>query len=265
MRASPDEELVDPRIVIEPAFGLLELVAPGVLDDDVSDLAPVLERRGIPARVAYQREMTRGQLDVAAAALVAGRLPFVLGALRQLRLAVPTPLDYLGAPSNVLGRRVWPSTLGAVRAAVESGNEAVFVKPRGVAKSFTGRVVTSPEDLLGIRVSSPNTLVWCSEPVAFRAEHRAFIVHSQVAAVRQYDGEPHDLDLAAAELVMGAIRHLLPAGCAVDLGTLDSGPVVLVEANDGFCLGRYGLEAEVYCDLLMARWSELTTQPPEVE
>jgi hypothetical protein len=249
---------MDQCAVTEPAFGLLELVAPGVLDDDVSDLAPVLERRGINTRTAYQREVTRGRLDLAAAALVAGRLPFVLEALRQRGVPVPAPLDYLDASIEALGRRVWPSTLGAVRAGLARGDEA-FVKPRGVAKSFTGRVVASPEDLFGIRVSSPNTQVWCSEPVHFRAEHRVFLVHSKIVAVTQYDGYHHQLDLVAAEMVITSIRPSLPAGCAVDLGTLDTGQVVLVEANDGFSLGRYGLEAEVYCDLLLARWSELTS------
>lgn len=242
----------------EAARGLLELISPGVLDEDVQDLVPVLEDRGIAPEFAYQRQMTRGRLDVSGAAVVAGRLPFVLAALRQLGREVPAPLDYLGASQEVLGRRVWPSTLAGVRAAVERGDGDVFVKPRGVAKSFTGRVVTSPEDLLGIRVSSPKTPVWCSEPVVFRAEHRAFVLRSQIVAVNQYDGEPHELDPRVGKWVVATIASGLLAGCAVDLGTLETGQVVLVEANDGFSLGRYGLGPETYCDLLMARWSELT-------
>jgi hypothetical protein len=34
--------------------------------------------------------------------------------------------------------------------------------------------------------------------------------------------------------------------------------MALVEWNDGFSLGSYGLEGGLYTDLILARWCELT-------
>lgn len=239
---------------------ILELVAPGVLDEDLVGLPDVLEGKGYTSRPSLQRQMTRGQLDVARASLIAGRLPFVMGGLSALRRIVPEPLDYLNAPAEVVRRRIWPSTLGAVSSALDRGDPPLFVKPRGRAKSFTGRVVTAPDDLLGIRVRSPRSPVWCSEVVEFRTEHRVFVLRGEIIAVRQYEGEQSDLDAQSAEQTIAPIRSALPDGCAVDLGTLATGEVVLVEANDGFSLGRYGLAADLYAEVLLARWAQLTAR-----
>ena len=43
----------------------------------------------------------------------------------------------------------------------------------------------------------------------------------------------------------------------MDFGVTDRGETRLVEVNDGFSLGCYGLEPILYARLLCARWSEL--------
>ena len=43
----------------------------------------------------------------------------------------------------------------------------------------------------------------------------------------------------------------------MDVGVLDDGRSALVEANDGFAVGRYGLDPNAYADMLAARWRQL--------
>jgi ATP-grasp domain, R2K clade family 2 len=51
-----------------------------------------------------------------------------------------------------------------------------------------------------------------------------------------------------------------PIGFALDVGIVaDSGNTAVVEMNEGFALGRYGLDPAKYFDLIAARWIELTT------
>ena len=240
-------------------MALLEMVAPGVLDEDLVGLGPALERRGLEPRGVLARELVRGAVDVTGAGLVAGRLPVVGAALRQLGIPMPAPLDYLDAPDDVLGRRVWGSTLGAVRAGLEMRGEPVFVKPRGVTKRFTGKVVSNPVDLRSLPVRSGSTPVWCSEVVDIVAEHRVFVCQGRIVGVRQYSDEA-DVEgrVVPVDEIVDSLLPRLPAGCAVDVAELDDGRVVLVEANDGFSLGRYGLGPDAYLDLLLARWAELT-------
>lgn len=239
---------------------VLELLAPGRWDDDLVDLGPSLGRRGLEHRGVLARELLRGTVDVTGAALVAGRLPFVGAALRRLGLAMPAPLDYLDASRAVLGRRVWATTLGAVRAGLELRGEPVFLKPRGTAKRFTGRVVSDPVDLWSLPVRSPSTPVWCSEVVQIVSEHRVFVCRGRIVGVRQYEPEAEVAEIP--QVVVGRLLEVLlpglPAGCAVDVAELSDGRVVLVEVNDGFSLGRYGLDPDIYVDILLARWAELT-------
>ncbi|WP_238996654.1 ATP-grasp domain-containing protein [Paenibacillus pinistramenti] len=49
-----------------------------------------------------------------------------------------------------------------------------------------------------------------------------------------------------------------PNGYAVDIGLTDKGETLLIEVNDGYALGQYGLNTLDYAKLLSARWSELT-------
>ena len=49
-----------------------------------------------------------------------------------------------------------------------------------------------------------------------------------------------------------------PAGYSLDFGLTDTGKTLLIEVNDGYALGSYGLFYIDYAKLLAARWAELT-------
>ena len=54
-----------------------------------------------------------------------------------------------------------------------------------------------------------------------------------------------------------------PAGYAIDFGLTDKGETLLIEVNDGYSLGCYGLVYLDYAKLLSARWAELTSTTDE--
>ena len=43
----------------------------------------------------------------------------------------------------------------------------------------------------------------------------------------------------------------------IDFGILKNGDTALIEWNDGFALGAYELDKEVYTDLILSRWKEI--------
>ena len=49
-----------------------------------------------------------------------------------------------------------------------------------------------------------------------------------------------------------------PKGYALDFGLTDDGRTLLIEVNDGYALGCYGLFYIDYAKLLSARWAEFT-------
>ena len=51
-----------------------------------------------------------------------------------------------------------------------------------------------------------------------------------------------------------------PAGYSIDFGITSDGRTLLIECNDGWSLGNYGLNDVTYSTLLAKRWVQLMFQ-----
>ena len=89
---------------------------------------------------------------------------------------------------------------------------------------------------------------------------RVFVLDGAIVGVCTYSDCDEPVDLAVVREAIGAWRAAgdMPRACAMDFGVLDDGQTALVEVNDAFGVGAYGLDAAPYVDLLAARWEELT-------
>lgn len=180
---------------------------------------------------------------------VAGRVPALAGVP-----AVLTPY---------LGREIWRTTVGEAR---DAGRFPVFVKPYEDAKAFTGRVVGSAAEVDALLMAAARPgfpaltdefPLLASEPVTFESEWRVFIRRGRVLGTSHYAGDPLLFPSAGTiRLALGAFRGA-PAGYSADFGVADDGRTLLVEINDGFSLGCGALVANLYAELLEARWLEM--------
>lgn len=231
------------------------------LEQEEQLAAQVLERRGLEVRHYRRKHIDRRALPLDETCFVVGTAPSVQGAMKQLRIPVPAPDDYPAALQPWLRRRVWRETLGAVEAWVGDGaGGSLFVKPAERLKTFNGRVFDHPGDLYYLGAASRRQAVWCSQPVRWRSEFRAYVIGAQVVGLDHYAGDPSLLPCERS--IAEAVRAYhdsgaAPAGYGIDFGVLDDGSTALVEANDGYALGAYGIDAEPYTDLLLARWAQL--------
>jgi hypothetical protein len=149
----------------------------GRLDPEMRQVADELRRRGVPVDLFTEKRLVRRQLALSPETLVVGYVPIVLGALQQLGVRAPEPDDYPMCLRALLHRRVWESTVGAVEGAeIEGQSAAVFVKPKGRLKQFTGFVVESRADLWRFGNVSRRQPVYCSEVVRWVSEHRVFVI-----------------------------------------------------------------------------------------
>jgi hypothetical protein len=194
-------------------------------------------------------------LDLDGDALVHGTIPVVHAALRSLGVTPPAPLDYPESLSGFLGRRVWESTLGEVR---DQKSWPVFAKPRHSGKAFTGQVVRAFRNLLSTSELPDDYPVWASEVVPFTSEWRVFVLQGEVQDVRPYGSGPYrtapDPERIAAMIEAYADS---PVAFALDVGVAD-GSTYLVEANDAYSLGTYGLEPMLYAKMIHARWAQMS-------
>lgn len=168
-----------------------------------------------------------------------------------------------------VGRLIWTTWLGWYRKMNErlktdkliSGlvdPYPVFVKPAGRAKEFVAGVVRSEKDLDLFFHDLPNeTRLFCSEVVDFVSEYRVFVCEGRVLGIKHYLGD--FFTFPDTELIKAMVDDYrgAPAGYSLDVGVLQDGRTVLVECNDGWSLGNYGLDPNLYVRLLVARWREL--------
>ena len=176
-------------------------------------------------------------------------------ALQSLGATPPELPTYPDPLRSFLGREIWTSTINTIAASPERW--PVFVKPCAESKKFTGVLVRSPRDLIGCGDQQTDTPVWCSEPILFRREWRCFVRYGAILDVRPYKGDwrvGYDYRVIEAAVAEWSEQ---PQGWALDVGVDAQGRTLVVEVNDGFALGAYGLTPHDYARLLSARWTEL--------
>lgn len=191
--------------------------------------------------------------------VVVGGLGVVQHALARFGVEAPH-IDYPAELESYLGRCVWTSTLQEI--AERPDTWPVFVKPVD-EKRFTGLIIRDDRDLRHVVSGEIGGEVLCSNPVELLAEWRCFVRYGTVLDVRPYAGDWHvHYD---AEVIDGMVRDYVsaPAGYAADIGVTGDGRTILVEVNDGYALGCYGLQHNLYAKLLSARWAELVGVPDE--
>lgn len=185
--------------------------------------------------------------------LIVGGISVIKRKMQEWGVAL-SEYDYPPELADFLGRRIWTDTLGAILS--DPGKWPIFVKPIR-NKAFVGFLLERERDVPRLRQSKEDEPVLCSEPVKFVAEWRAFVRYGRVVDVRGYRGDwRYHYDSEVVERAVGAFSSA-PAGYAMDFGLTSDGRTLVVEINDGFGLGCYGLDPVEYAKLLSARWCEL--------
>jgi hypothetical protein len=188
--------------------------------------------------------------------VVVGGIGDIKTAFLNLNIHFPAPLYYPDELNSFLGRKVWLSTIHTV--ARDTGSRNLFIKPAKNLKSFNGILLKEERDLIGCYNPLEDTAIWCSEPVNFLSEWRCYIRYGNILDVRRYKGDwKLQCDYRVIEDALSSYKDA-PKAFALDFGVTDKGETLLVEANDGYALGSYGLFSVDYAKLLSARWAEMT-------
>ncbi len=206
--------------------------------------------------VNYSRTDEIRFLDLAAEDVVVGYVEDVNQAILQLGIESPVEINYPEELTDFLGRKIWRSRVNYIAKHPELWN--VFIKPATRSKKFTGRVVNSPKDLISCGDELEDTEILCSEPVKFVAEWRCFVRYGEILGVKHYYGDwraRFDPQVIEAAIVSYTTA---PAGYAADFGVTDRDETLLVEVNDGYSIGAYGLFPPDYARLLATRWAQIT-------
>lgn len=163
--------------------------------------------------------------------------------------------DYPEELKKYLGRKVWKSTIWDIRDHPDKW--PVFIKSVE-QKKLTGKIIAGIPDLVATGSWNENYEIFCSEPVHMLAEWRIFVRYGKVLDAKLYKGDwTQHYD---PEVVQNAIDDFTtaPHAYGIDFAVTDKGETILIEVNDGFALGCYGMMHWNYAKFLITRWAQIT-------
>lgn len=137
----------------------------------------------------------------------------------------------------------------------------VFVKPYDKLKHFPSGVLRNPSSI-GMFFSdiADDFDVMTSEVVDMVTEYRCFVKHDNLVGIKNYIG--NFLLFPDVSKIMRMIIDYRdsPSAYTLDVAVTDKGETILIECNDGWSVGSYGLDGEIYANFLTTRWYEILKQ-----
>jgi hypothetical protein len=194
--------------------------------------------------------------DLGSETLICGYISDVLAGLDNIGAKRPKTLDYPDCLKQFYFRDIQICKMFDVR----FSKEKCFIKPVA-QKLFTGFVFDgSDKSRLGVALIDDNELIYKSEVKKIVAEYRCIMLDGEILDIRRYRGDWSVLP--DKEIVNEAIRIFKESGEApichtIDFGIDSDGKTFIVELNDGFAFGHYGIGPTAYASCLAARWKEM--------
>lgn len=186
--------------------------------------------------------------------VVHGYIKSVEKAITILGCNVPEEVSIPEELTEFAGRKMWVTTLGEIR----QNEPLVFIKPLRGHKTFDGHVRNGMmANLMQTAMCPNNTEVLASEIVKFTTEYRGFVLNKELIGWKHYKGDFSKMP--NVNVVKEAISKYksAPVAYSIDFGLDDKDQSLLIEVNDAYSLGSYGLSSILYARMIEARWDEI--------
>ena len=155
-------------------------------------------------------------------------------------------------------RDIWNDTVGNVLSKFRKDRKPIFLKPINT-KEFPAQVITMLPLITWVgQTIDPSILCWVSEAIDIISEWRVFVSNFKIVGCQYYLGDFKKYpNWNIIESALSDVKWQ-PKGWTMDFGVTASGETILIETNDGYSIGDYGLESVTYATLLKNRFYELT-------
>jgi hypothetical protein len=170
--------------------------------------------------------------------------------------------DYLGYPEELLpylGRHIMHDTFGNL----SDFTPPYFIKPSKGVKQFTGCVIDGESGLQHLRDFNDVTdesMVYVSGIINIVSEYRCFVHEDELKGIQFYLGDFKVFP--CVRMIEDMIKDYTTANCAytLDVGVMENGTTMLVEVNDMWAIGSYGMDAKTYALMCVRRMREIGRQ-----
>lgn len=179
--------------------------------------------------------------------------------IRRANKPKPNVSDFPDELQAYFGRKIFRATMADVYHWVnkEPTRLPLHIKPADRQKLFVGAVVEKFGDLIPMCQVPNEEPVFAQEVIKMKSEWRASILRKEIVNVAHYHGDP--LLFPDKNIMETALNKYssAPIGFAMDWAVLENGQTILIEVNDGFGLGNYGVRGHLYTALIECRWREI--------
>ena len=239
----------------------LEKAGPEWLDDFVYIARDPLIRRGydiVPFDGSDMENTLLNKVINPDEDIIVGSVEATVEFFKYCGIEVPKAISYPESLKPYLGRDIVEMNFGDLT----SEGYPYFVKPSAQIKLFTGDVVSHDEHLgyLVLNGAEPDTKIFKSTLINFESEYRCFVTKGELRGMKHYLGEFETFPnmLMIHEMIAEFEKSgEAPSAYTLDVGITDEGLTLLVEVNDMWAIGSYGLDGDTYALLCARRMKEI--------
>jgi len=158
---------------------------------------------------------------------------------------------------DFVNRNVYDTTLGEVRN-LDDNKFPLFIKAYEKTNDFIAGPIKN-KIYLGYYTHKfeDNLPVQISNIVEFMSEYRCFVNDGKLVGLKHYI---NDFTLFPnIDFIKEVIKQYknAPIAYTLDVGITKSGTTELIECNDAWSIGNYGLNPKIYVTMLLNRWFEI--------
>lgn len=234
------------------------------VNEDIQKAIDGFEYLGYEPTQVTMETMLSGALDyVCKKYPVVGSIDFMKSLFKRLG-KLPEPIDFpeFILNNNKLNREVSKTTLDNVLTVLNlesfTGRDTkLFVKPVET-KLFDGILIgTLPSELHYFHNIKRDTPVWVSEKIDIASEYRVYVHNGKMLYACNYSGDfKISPDYSYVESLIKDYKSA-PISYTIDVAIMKSGINTVVEFNDFWAIGGYGIAPWDYALMLKDRYFEI--------
>lgn len=177
-------------------------------------------------------------------------------------VGIKTP-NYLGYPKPLLRYLDREITTGKF-SDVRKMSLPIFVKPKSDVKLFTGFLLEKESTLNNIHLLFPEITedleVYISTPLNILSEYRCFVHKNELVGIKHYDGDFSLFpNIHTIHAMIDDYKNESPVAYTLDVAVtnLTHNNTSLIEINDFWAIGGYGLDGTTYVKMIIDRFKEI--------
>ena len=170
----------------------------------------------------------------------------------------PTPIDFPESivSSGLLNRKVVTMKLNDFVDAFKRTQKPMFVKPVQT-KLFDGALISKEEHLSYLKLENCDVLV--CEPIEILSEHRVYVHNRKAVYSSNYSGDFRiNPNFEYVDKLIEVYKEQ-PISYTIDVAVLKDGSMTVIEFNDFWAIGSYGLYCINYAQMLLDRYCEIVS------